>query len=957
MSIKFLELYPDTISFQGESMETIVSEELSKVHQSYSLSFWMYLSRPEKNKQVTVIHKGNSFSSNPLIAIQERTLYIKIDIDRGRSESIFSSIDLPQKKWVHIAFTLKEDNIIEACLYINGTRDSEISVSKSRDSEKPTASEKIYIGKDPWNHGFVGSISEPVYYFTSIDPQLISKIFTTGRANWDSQRKFATTKIIYETQGRPSSAMPSRVMSAKTLDKNPKRKRGIETVPKLTLEQIFDSYFENNPSTYSKVVEMINSHEWLLAIYRILRTSMPLYRDEEGNVENKLEADRMIPPLKQLRLNFTRNEIVDMAKILKCHSQVVYDKTPAWKEMEFDDLIQYVEFLEGLKRYVDSLELGDLIMGGNDEIENDERRNTLINRADDWYGMRSGNFEVCIDFCANCRRHQTSTWHNGNEYMEWYNMVYKDINDEFPGISITGNKYGPPIIGLFGVYIEYLEADGCLDKFGRLKVYKRKNTKPNSREILDSLYLIAYLFEDTNELGNMQNEFKRRYGEKERGPESLTGMAQVSIEIKPRSQFKTTTDLDPDTEMFCRNWGCLKKTYQYSKNHKRACRYHPGKWEFGSVHGLWPENWTCCRGTWETQGCTYGFHNGVVNSQVMKKCINRGQLNSKTGKPDSVCGMSFSDPATCGKKQQIKSDCRYHAGNAESIGKSAYVWTCCNSEFHLGFPDDSFCIEGDHRFAEWPDEEAKIYFVTKSLNSKSRVSFHDSAKTSRFFNSDIKPYINPYEVKKEKEALENENRYCLNWACEKIYKEADNHNKACSCHTGYWDFGHSGILKGRETIILWEPHWRCCGGKWEDPGCTLKRHNGPLLAKMEERKFKWPSEGAKRLFLKKISHLWQRKLDSEHLSRKEVSQKYDSFCTENASRMLPSNMLHRFTLILHLHILCVSEDLSFMFKYQDVISKQAESLLSNKQGFIDKDTFLEWWFAPLERIRPEMALI
>ena len=152
--------------------------------------------------------------------------------------------------------------------------------------------------------------------------------------------------------------------------------------------------------------------------------------------------------------------------------------------------------------------------------------------------------------------------------------------------------------------------------------------------------------------------------------------------------------------------------------------------------------------------------------------------------------------------------------------------------------DDSFCAEFEHRFDEWPDEEAKMYFVTKNVGIKKSTSFSETAKSSRFFNNDIKPYINPHTAKKEKEALENENRYCLNWACEKTYKECDNHDRACICHTGYWDFGHSGILKGKETIVLWEPHWRCCGGKWEDQGCQQTRHSGPLVAKMEDRKWK-----------------------------------------------------------------------------------------------------------------------
>jgi hypothetical protein len=480
-----------------------------------------------------------------------------------------------------------------------------------------------------------------------------------------------------------------------------------------------------------------------------------------------------------------------------------------------------------------------------------------------------------------------------------------------------------------------------------------KNSKPSSREIIDQVLLKCYIYEDCNELGRVQNENKKKFGEREKHPESVLGPAVIT-DNRPVNT-RTVVELEPDTEMICRNWGCTQKIYSFGKNHKKACTYHPGRWEFGSIHGLWPENWTCCRGNWESTGCVTSFHRGNVNVRVTRRCLNRGEINPRTQKPDSICGCLFYDPATCGKKYQVPRDCRFHSGYLEVRNSSSYFWNCCRVEVNPNFPDDSFCVEEVHRFQEWPNEEAKIYFVTK-IPSKSKVSFAEAAKKSRFFNNDIKPYINPSTIKKEKEALENETRYCLNWTCEKTYKESDNTDRACKCHTGYWDFGHSGILKDGQTIILWEPHWRCCGLKWEDPGCSLVRHNGPLTSKMEDRKWKWPSEGAKRYFLKKISNLWQRKLENEHLSRREVALRYDQFCSEIGSRSLPASMLHRFSLILHLHILCVSEDLSFMFKYQDVISKQAESLLSDKSGYIDKETFMEWWFAPLERIRPEMAI-
>ena len=642
-----------------------------------------------------------------------------------------------------------------------------------------------------------------------------------------------------------------------------------------------------------------------------------------------------MPALDQFRLQISQKEIIEIAKLLRVHQLIS-------KEDSNSDLILFVDFFKNLKEYIDSLST----------VQADQREKTiaLISKADELYSTRNGNFEVCIDFCANCKSHQTSTWHDSNEFIQYYNKVVKDMSDEFPGLLVTGNKYGAPTIGVFAVYLEYLGTDSSIDHYGRHKLYKIKNSKPASREILDMLYLLCYIYEDCNELGRIQNENKLRIGEKACWVESVQGPAVLVQDPDATSHKKL--EQDPDTEMFCRNWACLSCRYLLGKNHKQACNYHPGRWEFGSVQGLWPANWTCCRGCWDSAGCAYGFHRGVVNSKVMKKCLNRGELDPKSQKPDSICGASFPDPVTCGKKFQQSKDCRHHSGHIKSKNSSSSIWTFCKVEFNPNFPDDSFCIENFHRFAEWPNEEAKIYFVTK-LDSK--TSFSEAAKKSRFFNKNIQPYLNPSTTKKEKEALETETRYCLNWTCETSYKECDNHNKACKSHTGYWDFGHSGILKAAETVILWEPHWRCCGGKWEDFGCSLVRHSGPLVMKMEERKWKWPSEAAQRYFLKKISNLWQKKLLGEHLSWKEVASRYDKFCAEIGEKILPKDKLHRLTLILHLHILCVSEDLSFMFKYQDVVSKQAESLLSDKAGFIDKDAFLEWWFAPLERIRPGMA--
>ena len=46
--------------------------------------------------------------------------------------------------------------------------------------------------------------------------------------------------------------------------------------------------------------------------------------------------------------------------------------------------------------------------------------------------------------------------------------------------------------------------------------------------------------------------------------------------------------------MICTNWGCTKDFYA-DRNDKKVCVHHPGRFEFGSEHGLWGEGWTCCR--------------------------------------------------------------------------------------------------------------------------------------------------------------------------------------------------------------------------------------------------------------------------------------------------------------------------------------------------------------------------
>lgn len=94
--------------------------------------------------------------------------------------------------------------------------------------------------------------------------------------------------------------------------------------------------------------------------------------------------------------------------------------------------------------------------------------------------------------------------------------------------------------------------------------------------------------------------------------------------------------------MICKNWGCDTE-FESDVNEKNSCTYHPGKYQFGSLNGLWPESWTCCRGDWFATGCRRGFHRGTPKAAPIRHCINHGEPNPKSIYPDSFCGAQFTE--------------------------------------------------------------------------------------------------------------------------------------------------------------------------------------------------------------------------------------------------------------------------------------------------------------------------
>lgn len=51
-----------------------------------------------------------------------------------------------------------------------------------------------------------------------------------------------------------------------------------------------------------------------------------------------------------------------------------------------------------------------------------------------------------------------------------------------------------------------------------------------------------------------------------------------------------------------------------------------------------------------------------------------------------------------------------------------------------------------------------------------------------------------------------------------------------------------------------------------------------------------------------------------------------------------------------MNLLIISEDMSYHFKFLDLVNKKAFDYLNNN-GFIDEEKFLKWWFCKLKDLK------
>lgn len=513
--------------------------------------------------------------------------------------------------------------------------------------------------------------------------------------------------------------------------------------------------------------------------------------------------------------------------------------------------------------------------------EKREEEEQLPSPIENW---NQGHFQIIINHCAFCSKHQTTTWHEEADFAEAFNELTAKLKDTFPNCEIIGNYDEPQVYAGFDVYLRGVGPLNERDAEARFFVFRKEEALKDFKEhfelrctqIYQSLCLLIAGYGDTFELEKAQDDFFKKF--QPILPRKWKFSHEFPAESPPRSEKvkKQNAGLETGMEMVCKNWAC-GKSYKFDENplsQQDQCVYHPGRYEFGSIHGLWPESWTCCRGVWSSKGCKRGKHRGVPQSKNFHLCVNHGQLNPVKKKdqnlrPDSFCGRAF--------LEGDGSECSFHSGYIV-VNKASKdeTWSCCGGP--VG--NSEACYKTSHKFVEWPEEEAKIYFVQKAVVNPGIIreykpeSFSKTAVWSGYFRKS-EPYeskANKQKMKQQRELeTENEERYCLRWGCEKAFKQVENKKaKNCRFHPGVWDFGHTGITvtqamdeysKKDSQNVLWKPHWTCCRKPWEAKGCAKGKHRGPLKSEMSERVFKWPSEQAQRYFWKKVSPFWLEKIN------------------------------------------------------------------------------------------------
>ena len=684
------------------------------------------------------------------------------------------------------------------------------------------------------------------------------------------------------------------------------------------------------------------------------------------------------------KIKVNEEEVFMTGSLLNQESKTTNSKVRPTSAATHNNNLMFMDSKKNNTNNLDKIEIysneQDKIIEANKEdksnIEEEEENNK--HEYDPSYppNWADGAFEVVINHCYNCHEHTMTTRHMEFEFIDKFNEIALAIMSYFPKSIVIGNYDDLEYFGSFDIYLHGLGP--FFDDKGRYFLFKKqkKGRFPKIQEIIDKLIALSIVYGSSINLEAAQNQFFKdnkniltMSKHNHSYPAELSEKANQIKEDYFNNKSKTEQAVDMQfTKFYCLNWGC-GQTFVQANNHNQACVYHPGVWQFASYNGYWPECWSCCEGAWDSEGCTIGYHKGVILEERVLLCLQYGEINPLTNRPDSACGKYYNKNNDDG--------CVYHTGYLKKG-----VFTCCG-----GSIQDKGCFNGKHQTVEYPDIKAKLYFypkpvknpgiinkisnLTKNTNNKQKDDVGKLICKCDFFKKidviypNLKTKFELLKVKYEKEI--NEPRYCMNYTCEsifyeKMYEKGEILN--CCCHPGKWDHGCTGtklvdyyneLYNGsgdKPKIILWKPHWTCCHGEWNSPGCKMTRHHGPLLSTLgaNYKRYPWPSERLKLTFTKVITNLWRNTLKQYNYDRKKVEKICKKFWKLSGNE-INIKKLPELCDELKLYLLVVNDKADFSMKFNDIVYQKGTIIyFIENENVVNMNKFIEWWFMDYNKL-------
>ena len=296
--MQLFQVLPGMRDFTGEAGEVLEGRLFQESFTSYSVSFWLSITQSGRGRPVCLLSRGSSQDDlQPAVYLINGTLAAKFTSDRGGVQDLFASKPTPLNEWTLVSLVCDSSaDIIEASLYLNGKLSSQIAVRGSL----PQGKAPMYVGKDPWSNGLRGAIAEAVFFYSPVSAGHWQQIHTLCTQKYALSGRFETLEAVKESALRDEIEQEQlQLPLVAGLHLSLSEAKMSQTTSRNKWAKL-EAYLGENKLIAEHVEALAQNYNWLMPIFMILRETYPTIE------ERKLEADRMLPPLGQVKVFLTR---------------------------------------------------------------------------------------------------------------------------------------------------------------------------------------------------------------------------------------------------------------------------------------------------------------------------------------------------------------------------------------------------------------------------------------------------------------------------------------------------------------------------------------------------------------------------------------------------------------------------------------------------------------------------